>query len=289
MPSPLITGNALHSFDIQEMMDHPQFSKRVATLSRDMCTLCLNELPNDTGVYQLQCPADICTYYLCHSCMKCVFSFQHIKFYQCFICHTQYQLKDAEKILRNRLVALDEPILQRSFEALMQDLPNQFKPEIIQKKEQQQQKIQPLKGFQRVITQCIMNPNMNEEQVEEVRQSVPNLSEFLEEQMSESIDVEETRPILSSTCTPAVIPRESTNEGQVETATVNKTIWSAICEICFNIWHNIKSFTRFVGNLIASVCMSLYRYLRYCPNSLRTVLKQQIDKINHYFAHSHIQ
>jgi hypothetical protein len=121
---------------------------------------------------------------------------------------------------------------------------------------------------------------------EEGRQRTPNIEEILEGQQHESDAVEEVGPVLSSTCAPTLISSNSVNiEHENQTAT--QGIWAFICNICSIIWDKVQRFSKFVGNLIAKLCTSLYRYLRHCPASLRGTLQQQLDKIKHYFEHSH--
>lgn len=85
------------------------------------------------------------------------------------------------------------------FEILIYDLRNQFKPEIIEMK---QQKIEPLKRIQKNFKQCIIHPDMNEHQTEEVRRMMPDLPEFIDEQPYECNADEETEPILAPFCIP---------------------------------------------------------------------------------------
>jgi DNA-binding transcriptional MerR regulator len=280
------TDTGFASQDIQKMMDDPNFGKRVSKLAEDVCIICMNDLYNTTNEYQLQCPAKSCRYSLCHACMKRVFQFKYIQSYSCFICRTQYQLEDAEHLLNERMASLDDPILKLSFKQLIENLPNEFKPEIIRTKKQQHQKFQSLKGFQDVLTTCVMNPDMTEEQAEEISRRMPNLQEILEEQPHESDAVEEVGAVLSSTCAPTFTPSSNANvehENQIAT----RSIWAFICDICSSIWNNIKRFGKYVRNLIFSLCTSLCQFLPYCPISLREKLKQQLDKIKHSPGHSH--
>jgi len=114
---------------------------------------------------------------------------------------------------------------------------------------------------------------MTEEKAEEVYQRMPNIDEILHVEPHESDAVEEVGPVLSSTCAPTHISSVSVNV-EHENATDTKSFWASICDIFSSIWDKVKRFSKFTGNLIVSLCTSLYRYLRYCPVSLRATLKQ---------------
>lgn len=274
------------SFDIQQMIDDPKFSKRISKSPNDVCALCLEEPSFDTDQCQIRCSARSCQYTLCHECMKHVFSFKYIGFYQCFICGTRYQLQDAEKILKERMSSLDDVTLRDSFSKLVKDLPKQFEPETIKMKQQQQREIASFKGIQKTITSCILNPNMTEQEAEDVRRRMPNIAEILESELHESNAVEEVGPNLSSTCVPTDNSSKSIKE-ENEKETITNRIWLAICDFLALIWDNVKRFNQFVGDIIVNVCKSLRRSTRHCPVSVRTELKQQLNKIEEHLKHSH--
>ena len=274
--------------DIDRIMEDPKFSKRVSKSPADVCTLCIRDLLNDTNQYQLQCPKDTCSYYLCHLCMRRVFSFKYVRFYSCFICNAEYQLTDAAQMLKDRLASLDDVNLRRSFEELIRALPNQFKPETIRMKKQQQQEINAMKGIQTIIAACIMDPSMSEEAAEELAQGIPNIDEVFKGQVNESDAVEEPQSQLSSTCTPASNPSTSISVEQ-ESRTSSNVIWTFISNVSSYVWNNIKCFTRSVGNLIARLCTSFCRFLRHCPAPLQAKLQQQLDATKRHFEHSHTE
>lgn len=283
-------NNGLVSLDIQQMMEDPKFSKRMSKCSdNDMCTLCMEEFSNNQDQYQIRCPTKSCKYCLCNTCMKCVFQFKYIAFYDCFICKTTYRLQDAKQILSERMKSLDDPQLQHSFSRLIENLPHEFKPETIETKKKQQQEIKSLKTITQTVTACIMSPSMDETEVQGLHNKLATVEQLTTEEPHETEAVEEVGPELSSSCIPTRNPNDSIKEEhEIERGNRN-SIWLAIYDMCLSIWNQIKRFSQRVRNLLARLCKLICRFLGHCPTSIRVVLKQRLNHISHYFEHSHYE